>query len=77
VWVVSVAMIGYLTRPLAAALRVGLGIAGVCMLVPAEIGTWAAWTDVAGFALALVFLGHEYVDGRRRRIAGVETVPSE
>jgi TRAP transporter 4TM/12TM fusion protein len=77
VWVVSVAMIGYLTRPLAAALRVGLGIAGVCMLVPAEIGTWAAWTDVAGFALALVFLGYEYVDGRRRRIAGVETVPSE
>jgi TRAP transporter 4TM/12TM fusion protein len=48
VWLVSAGMIGYLVRPLAAWQRGGFIAAGLCLLIPDEIGAWAAWTDAAG-----------------------------
>jgi TRAP transporter 4TM/12TM fusion protein len=77
VWIVSVGMIGYLMRPLAPAVRIGLIIGGGALLVPAEIGPWAAWTDVAGFALACLVLSVEFLGSRRKHLAKPEPALSD
>ena len=77
VWIVSAGMIGYFMRPLTPAARIGLVAGGTGLLIPDEIGAWAAWTDLAGLALACVILGYEYLSARRKRIAEVEPALSE
>jgi TRAP transporter 4TM/12TM fusion protein len=72
VWIVSAGMIGYFLRPLAPARRIGLVVAGTALLIPDEIGTWAAWTDLGGLLLASVVLGVEYLGSRRKQVAEVD-----
>jgi TRAP transporter 4TM/12TM fusion protein len=77
VWIVSAGMIGYFMRPLTPTARIGLVAGGTGLLIPDEIGVWAAWTDLAGLALACVILGYEYLSSRRKQIAEVEPALSE
>jgi TRAP transporter 4TM/12TM fusion protein len=71
VWIVSMGVIGYFMRPLAWPMRVGLALGGAALLVPAEIGTWAVWTDAAGLVLSVVLLAVEFVLTRSQRAARV------
>lgn len=59
VWLVSVGMIGFLFRLLAIWMRAGFILAGICLLLPDQIGPWAAWTDVFGVALGGSLLAYE------------------
>jgi TRAP transporter 4TM/12TM fusion protein len=72
VWIVSAGMIGYFMRPLSVITRAGFIVGGACLLVPAEIGAWAAWTDFGGLILSIAVLVFEYVGARRER--GLEEV---
>ncbi|MEJ8571985.1 TRAP transporter fused permease subunit [Microbaculum marinum] len=67
VWIVSAGMIGYFMRPLGPVSRAGFIIGGACLLVPAEIGAWAAWTDFGGLVLSVVVVVFEYMTTRRLR----------
>jgi TRAP-type uncharacterized transport system fused permease subunit len=59
VWLISVGMIGYLFRALPAWLRPPFVVAGACLLVPDQIGPWAAWTDAFGTILGGLLVAHE------------------
>ncbi|MGH7263661.1 MAG: TRAP transporter permease [Candidatus Rokuibacteriota bacterium] len=71
VWLVSAGMIGYLFRPMPAWLRAGFVVAGTCLLIPDEIGAWAAWTDEFGAVLGGVLVAHELILRRRPSASAV------
>jgi TRAP transporter 4TM/12TM fusion protein len=75
VWLVSAGIAGFIMRPLAAAVRSALVLAGLCLLVPDEIGAWAQWTDGAGLVLAALALGCELVSIRRGRATASGAAP--
>jgi TRAP transporter 4TM/12TM fusion protein len=49
VYLVSVAVAGFMTRPIGLALRVAFAASGLSLMVPANAFPGAIWTDVAGF----------------------------
>jgi TRAP-type uncharacterized transport system fused permease subunit len=51
IYLVSVALAGYMTRPVGLALRVAFAVAGLMLMVPARGFPGAIWTDVVGFIL--------------------------
>lgn len=69
VWLVSVGIIGYLFQPVALVLRAGFLVSGL-LLLPDQIGPWAAWTDLAGVVLGCGLLAYEFLM-RRRQGAGI------
>jgi TRAP transporter 4TM/12TM fusion protein len=48
VYLVSVAVAGFMTRPIGLALRCAFALAGIAMMIPANAFAGAIWTDVAG-----------------------------
>ncbi len=77
VWIVSAGFIGYAFRPLNPFVRTGIIVGGFGLLVPAEIGMWAVWTDVVGFLLCAVLLTHEYLAARRDQTAAAHALTGE
>jgi hypothetical protein len=69
IWLVSAGMVGFITRPLSLALRAGLLIGGLALLVPHEIAPWAFWANVAAAPLAVLLAAGEIVAARRARAA--------
>lgn len=69
IWLVSAGMIGFIARPLSLALRAGLLIAGLALLVPHEIAAWALWANVAAAPLAALLVAGEIAAARRSRAA--------
>ncbi len=69
VWLVSVALVGYFTRPLAWPFRLGFGVSGLLLMIPAGIAWWGPWTDVIGLALAVVAVAREVIGARAERAA--------
>jgi TRAP transporter 4TM/12TM fusion protein len=67
VWMVCAAFAGYCTRLLDMPTRIGFGIAGLLMFVPAEAFRHGGLTDAAGLALGAVLLAREFFVVRRRR----------
>lgn len=65
VWLVSVGVIGYFTRPLAPPWRIGFAAAGLALLLPAGSFAGAGWSDIGGLALAAALIGYEIVAVRR------------
>ena len=66
VYLISVAAIGYFSRPLNWGYRLILALAGVAALLPDfELG-FDGVADSAGTAIGIVILGREYLIGRRR-----------
>jgi TRAP-type uncharacterized transport system fused permease subunit len=56
IYLVSVAVAGYLTHPVGFALRIAFAAAGLAMMVPAGAFPGAIWTDVAGFVVGVVLI---------------------
>lgn len=52
VWLVSAAVMGYALRPLAVALRLFYGAAGLFLLVPIEALELGRWVNIAGACMA-------------------------
>jgi hypothetical protein len=50
-------------------MRIGFGIAGLLLFIPADAMPHGEWTDIAGFALGAVLLGREFIATRMRRQA--------
>ena len=66
VYLISVAAIGYFSRPLGLPFRVLLILAGLAALLPDfELG-FGGIGDMAGVVIGVLLLGREYLLGRRR-----------
>jgi TRAP transporter 4TM/12TM fusion protein len=70
VWMICAAFAGYCTRPLSMPMRIGFGIAGLLLFIPADAVARGELTDIAGLLLGAVLLGRELVAARlQRRLA--------
>jgi TRAP transporter 4TM/12TM fusion protein len=70
VWMICAAFAGYCTRPLGLAMRIGFGVAGVLLFIPADAMPHGELTDVAGLVLGAILLGREIFAARMlRRLA--------
>jgi len=65
VWLVSMAMVGYMLRPLGLPLRGLVFTAGVMLLIPYKIAPGGHWTNAAGAILGIVVLALEFLAARR------------
>ncbi|MGH7880536.1 MAG: TRAP transporter large permease subunit, partial [Candidatus Binataceae bacterium] len=69
VWLICAAIAGYALRALSMPMRIGFGVAGLLLFIPADAMPHGEWTDIAGLALGAVLLGREIMAGRLRRSA--------
>ena len=69
VWLICAAFAGYAVRPLGMPLRIGFGLAGLLLFIPADAMPHGEWTDIAGLALGGVLLGREIFATRLKRQA--------
>ncbi|MGE5147996.1 MAG: TRAP transporter permease [Candidatus Eiseniibacteriota bacterium] len=69
VWVASIGVVGYFTRPVSLPMRVVFFALGVLALIPANAFAHAVYTDVVGVAGGLLLIGREWLIARglRRR----------
>lgn len=67
VYVASVAMVGFFTRPLGALTRILLGIGGLSAVFPDTAIGLTGVVDIAGIALSATILGREMLATRRLR----------
>jgi TRAP transporter 4TM/12TM fusion protein len=67
IYLASVAVAGFMTRPLGFAMRIAFAVAGLLLMIPANGFPGAIWTDVAGFILGIVLIGAELGALRRPR----------
>ena len=61
VWLASIGLVGHLSRPLPALTRILFILAGVGLLMPFDVGTWAVMANGMGAVLAVLVLSREYV----------------
>jgi len=59
VYLVSIAMAGFMTRPTGPLLRIAFALAGLAMMVPAGAFKGAIWTDVAGFVAGIILIASQ------------------
>ena len=59
VYLVSVAVAGFMTRPVGFVLRIAFALAGVALMVPARAFAGAIWTDIAGFAAGTLLIASQ------------------
>ena len=71
VWLICAAFTGYAVRPLSIPMRIGFGVAGLLLFIPADAMPRGEWTDIAGLVLGAVLLGREVFATRMRRPAPV------
>jgi TRAP transporter 4TM/12TM fusion protein len=76
VYVASVAMVGYFTRPLGAVTRVLLGVGGLAAVFPDTAIGLSGIVDIAGILLSAALLGREYLVTRRPATSSVGAAPS-
>jgi TRAP transporter 4TM/12TM fusion protein len=69
VWLICAAFAGYAMRELSMPTRVGFGIAGLLLFIPADAFPHGEWTDIVGFALSAILLGREVLATRLQRQA--------
>ena len=69
VYLVSVAVAGYMTRHLNPAHRLLFAVSGIAMMVPATAFDGALWTDIGGFVVGVLLIGWEILAGRRKTSA--------
>jgi TRAP-type uncharacterized transport system fused permease subunit len=71
VYVISVASIGYFTRPITLPWRVALMAVGAAALLPTVLTPGGAFVEIAGSTLSILFLAYEWWATRRFHIAGI------
>ena len=59
VYLVSVAVAGFMTRPTGPLIRIAFAMAGIAMMVPARAFAGAIWTDIAGFVAGCVLIASQ------------------
>ncbi len=59
VYLVSVAVAGFMTRPVGFVLRIAFALAGVALMVPARAFVGAIWTDIVGFAAGCALIASQ------------------
>lgn len=64
IWFVSIALAGYLVRPIAVPVRFLFAAAGLSALVPAGAFAGAALTDIAGVLAGMALVAYEYFAGQ-------------
>jgi TRAP transporter 4TM/12TM fusion protein len=64
VWMICAAFAGYATRRLSMPMRVGFGIAGMLLFIPADSFKGGEWTDVAGILFGGALLAREFFAAR-------------
>ena len=70
VWLICAAFAGYAMRARSSLpMRIGFGIAGLLLFIPADAVQHGEWTDIAGFALGAGLLAREFLAVRMRRQA--------
>ena len=67
VYLVSVAVAGFMTRPVGWTMRAAFAASGIAMMVPANAFPGALWTDIAGFVVGTVLILLELGGVRRAR----------
>jgi TRAP transporter 4TM/12TM fusion protein len=67
VYLVSVGVAGYMTRPVGPLLRAAFACAGLAMMVPANAFEGAIWTDIIGFVAGVVLIASQLSVFRRLR----------
>ena len=67
VWLICAAIAGYGLRTLSLGMRIGFGIAGFLLFIPAETVPHGEWTDIIGLALGVTLFAYEYLAVRRLR----------
>jgi hypothetical protein len=60
-------MIGFFFRPMGYSMRAGMFAGGVLLMIPGEIGVWAAWSDAAGTVFGGLLVAREFAASRRAR----------
>jgi len=71
VYVISVASIGYFTRPITPPWRVVLMVVGVAALLPTVKTPGGAFVEITGAALSILFLAYEWWVTHRPQVAGI------
>jgi TRAP transporter 4TM/12TM fusion protein len=69
VWLICAAFAGYAVRPLSIPMRIGFGVAGLLLFIPADAMPRGEWTDIAGLVLGAVLLAREILASRMQRAA--------
>jgi TRAP-type uncharacterized transport system fused permease subunit len=67
VYLVSVAVAGFMTRPVGHVMRAAFAASGVAMMIPANAFPGALWTDIAGFVVGAGLILFELGAVRRTR----------
>ena len=70
VWLVSVAVTGYATRPLGGFMRLGFAVSGFAALMPASAVPAGHWVDLAGVAAGIALTLREWLAVRGEKKAG-------
>ncbi len=65
VYIVSVAAVGYFTRPLGALWRLTLAVAGLAALMPTVLTPFGAVVEIGGALIGLSLLAREYLAARK------------
>ncbi len=76
VYVASVAMVGFFTRPLGVVTRILLGIGGLAAVFPDTAVGLSGIVDLAGILLSAAVLGREYLAGGDPRATPAGAAPS-
>ncbi|OGA03414.1 MAG: hypothetical protein A3H35_05970 [Betaproteobacteria bacterium RIFCSPLOWO2_02_FULL_62_17] len=66
IWLGTIGIVGFFHRPVTGWLRAAFVVAGVLVLIPADMFPGAILTDIAGLALGAVLLGRELLWQRAR-----------
>jgi TRAP-type uncharacterized transport system fused permease subunit len=74
IYLVSVGVVGYMTRPVGPLLRVAFAVSGILLMIPANSFPGALWTDIVGFVIGAGLLLSE-VFAKRRGPAPPARVP--
>jgi len=67
IWMGTIGVVGYYSKPIALPLRALFVVAGVLLLIPADAFHGAIFTDLAGLVLGAVILGRELLRNRKER----------
>ncbi len=67
VYLVSVAVAGFMTRHIGWLHRLAFAVAGIAMMIPANAFPGALWTDIAGFVAGVLLIVIEIGVARRRQ----------
>jgi len=69
VWLICASFAGYAVRPLSIPMRIGFGVAGLLLFIPADAMPRGEWTDIAGLILGAALLAREVLANRIQRAA--------